>query len=65
MKIENCNLSHLAELMGRDATNDDAEALRVFLTSVGVTDTDDLSDGAWRYALRVALTVGNFHWKRA
>ena len=54
MKIANCNLSALAELMGPDADELDAVAMREFLDGI-VTDTDELDDAAWRECLSGAM----------
>ena len=45
MKIENCDLFALAELMGPDADELDAVAMREFLRGI-VNDTDELDDDA-------------------
>ena len=71
MKVKNCNLSALAELMGPDADELDAVAMREFLDGI-VTDTDELDDAAWRECLSgamldvlrldpVALDAGKLH----
>jgi hypothetical protein len=50
MKIANCNLAALAELMGPDADELDAVSMREFLDGI-VNDTDELDDDAWRVCL--------------
>ena len=50
MKIANCNLAALAEMMGPHADELDAVALREFLAGI-VADTDELDDDAWRVCL--------------
>ena len=46
MRIENCDLSALAELMGPDADELDAVSMREFLRGI-VNDTDELDEEAW------------------
>jgi len=71
VKVKNCNLAALAELMGPDADELDAVAMREFLDGI-VTDTDELDDVAWRECLSgamldvlrldsVALDAGKLH----
>lgn len=54
MKIANCSLAALAELMGPDADELDAVAMREFLDGI-VADTDELDDDAWRVCLSGAM----------
>ena len=54
VKIVNCNLAELAELMGPDADELDAVAMREFLDGI-VADTDELDDDAWRVCLSGAM----------
>ena len=62
MKIANCSLAALAELMGPalaemmgpDADELDAVAMREFLDGI-VEDTDELDDAAWRECLSGAM----------
>jgi hypothetical protein len=50
MKIANCNLAALAELMGPDADELDAVSLREFLDGI-VVDTEELDEAAWNECL--------------
>ena len=54
MKIANCDLAALAELMGPNADELDAVAMREFLDGI-VADTDELDDAAWRECLSGAM----------
>lgn len=54
MKIANCNLAALAELMGPDADELDAVAMREFLDGI-VADTNELDADAWAVCLSGAM----------
>lgn len=54
MKIANCSLSALAEMMGPDADVLDAVAMREFLDGI-VVDTDELDADAWSVCLSGAM----------
>lgn len=75
MRVKNCNLSALAELMGPDADELDAVSMREFLDGI-VDDTDELDADAWAECLNgaaldvlrldpVALDAGKLHVMRA
>lgn len=50
------DLGQLAELMGTDATKEEAALLLNYLFSRGVIDTDHLTEAEWRNALDAALS---------
>jgi len=71
MKIANCNLSALAELMGPDADELDAVAMREFIDGI-YDDTDEMDAEDWAICLNgaaidvmrldpVALDAGKLH----
>lgn len=53
MKVKNCNLSALAELMGPDADELDAVAMREFIDGI-YTDTDEMDAEDWAICLNGA-----------
>lgn len=46
MIVRNCNIGLLAEMMGPDATDDDAIRMRDALLARGIDDTDDVTTEA-------------------
>ena len=56
MKITpHSDLTRLMELMGTEATRDEASKLRDLLVERGETDTDKISDRAWSELIAEAI----------
>lgn len=55
MIVRNCNIGLLAEMMGPDATDDDAIRMRDALLARGIDDTDDVTDAQWLAIMQAAI----------